>query len=115
MAVSDLVCFSHLRWNFVYQRPQHLLSRCAAECRVFFIEEPVFAPIDSCQLEVNQAECGVWIIVPHLPDRLDAEEIAVMQQSLVDQLFEEYTIAEPILWYYTPMALSFTHHCDRKQ
>ena len=36
----DLVCFSHLRWNFVYQRPQHLMGRSARERRVFFIEEP---------------------------------------------------------------------------
>ncbi len=27
-ATFDLVCFSHPRWAFVYQRPQHLLSRC---------------------------------------------------------------------------------------
>jgi hypothetical protein len=38
----DLICFSHLRWEFVYQRPQHLLSRCAMKRRVFFVEEPVF-------------------------------------------------------------------------
>ena len=31
----DLVCFSHLRWDFVYQRPQHLLTRCARDRRVF--------------------------------------------------------------------------------
>ena len=37
----DLIVFSHLRWDFVWQRPQHLLSRLAAERRVFFIEEPV--------------------------------------------------------------------------
>src|SRR5262245_21187406 len=37
----DLNCFSHLRWDFVFQRPQHLLSRCARERRVFFVEEPI--------------------------------------------------------------------------
>ena len=37
-----LVCFSHLRWNFVYQRPQHLLSRAAADHEVIFFEEPMF-------------------------------------------------------------------------
>ena len=35
-----IVAFSHLRWDFVYQRPQHLLSRLAASRPVFFIEEP---------------------------------------------------------------------------
>ena len=38
---EDLVCLSHLRWGFVYQRPQHLLSRFAKHQRVFFVEEPV--------------------------------------------------------------------------
>src|ERR1041384_8308221 len=42
LAEPDLVCFSHLRWDFVYQRPQHLLSRCAQGRRVFFFEEPVY-------------------------------------------------------------------------
>src|SRR5436305_14914240 len=38
----DLICLSHLRWDFVYQRPQHLLSRAAKDRRVFFVEEPIF-------------------------------------------------------------------------
>ncbi len=37
-----LLCFSHLRWDFVWQRPQQLMSRFARERRVYFIEEPVF-------------------------------------------------------------------------
>ena len=36
-APPDLVCFSHLRWDCVYQRPQHLLKRAAEERRVFFV------------------------------------------------------------------------------
>ena len=35
-----LICFSHLRWNFVFQRPQHLMSRFARERRVIYWEEP---------------------------------------------------------------------------
>ena len=38
---DTVLCFSHLRWNFVFQRPQHLLSRFARDHRVFFFEEPV--------------------------------------------------------------------------
>ena len=45
MPEPDLVCFSHLRWDFVYQRPQHLLSRAAQSRRVFFVEEPHY---DAC-------------------------------------------------------------------
>ena len=38
---TTLICFSHLRWNFVFQRPQHLMSRFAREMDVIFWEEPV--------------------------------------------------------------------------
>ena len=37
----DVVCLSHLRWDWVWQRPQHLLSRCARTHRVFYVEEAV--------------------------------------------------------------------------
>lgn len=37
----DLICISHLRWDFVWQRPQQLLSRLAHHYRVLFVEEPV--------------------------------------------------------------------------
>lgn len=37
----DMVVFCHLRWQFVYQRPQHIISRMAKEYKVLFIEEPI--------------------------------------------------------------------------
>jgi UDP-galactopyranose mutase len=106
----DLVCLSHLRWDFVYQRPQHLLSRCVKNRRVFFVEEPVVESIDSWWLEVSQRECGLWVVVPHLPNWVSDGLVTIMHQSLMDELFEKYAIVSPILWYYTPTALSFTHH-----
>src|SRR3954467_14220390 len=39
--MQTLIVFSHLRWNFVYQRPQHLLSRLAKRWRLVFFEEPM--------------------------------------------------------------------------
>src|ERR671913_115444 len=49
----DLICFSHLRWAFVYQRPQHLLSRFAKHTRVFYVEEPIFADEEKLSIEHN--------------------------------------------------------------
>lgn len=106
----DLVCLSHLRWDFVYQRPQHLLSRCAKERRVFFVEEPIFDDGASWKLDISQREDGVWVVIPRLPSGLNQDLLQAMQQSLIDELFAEQAIANPILWYYTPMALSFTSH-----
>ena len=109
-ARTDLVCFSHLRWDFVFQRPQHLLTRCALERRVFFVEEPIFGN-GSMKLDVQERQNGLLVVVPHLPEGLQSEiaTTAVMKEML-RRLFEQYAIREYVFWYYTPMALSFTKH-----
>jgi UDP-galactopyranose mutase len=107
---TDLVCFSHLRWDFVYQRPQHLLSRCAKNRRVFFIEEPIFGN-GSMRLDMREADAGVRVVVPHLPDGLRSEiAINAVMREMTRQLFIDHDIDEYIFWYYTPMALNFTDH-----
>jgi UDP-galactopyranose mutase len=110
--VPDLVCLSHLRWNFVYQRPQHLLSRCAKQRRVFLIEEPIFGSYQDGKLDVSKHESGVWVVVPHLPEGLSESAITSVQQQLIDELFAEAQIHKYILWYYTPMAMGFTRHLE---
>jgi UDP-galactopyranose mutase len=103
----DLVCLSHLRWDFVYQRPQHLMSRFARERRVFFVEEPI--PHEGPpRLEVGDRPEGVKVVVPRLPHGLDAEQTEAAQEALLRGLLAEQGIVEYVLWYYTPMALGFT-------
>ena len=107
-AKPDLVCFSHLRWDFVYQRPQHLLTRCAKDRRVFFVEEPKFGK-GSMRLEIRECKSGVQVVVPHLPAGLDSEvATTAVLKEMVQRLFTSNNIREYVLWYYTPMALSFT-------
>jgi UDP-galactopyranose mutase len=106
----DLICLSHLRWDFVYQRPQHLLTRCARERRVFFVEEPIFVKEQLAQLDVTMRECGVSVVVPRLPEGLSEEEIIGVQRLLLDELLQRCRILDYILWYYTPMAIPFTRH-----
>lgn len=110
LGVTDLVCFSHLRWDFVYQRPQHLLERCAKMRRVFFVEEPIASSDNSWWLDISQRDSGVWVVVPRLPDDLSEESAIALQQVLVNDLFSNAQIQSPILWYYTPMAVPFTYH-----
>jgi len=105
----DLVCLSHLRWDFVYQRPQHLLSRCARDHRVFVVEEPI---VDNgpARLDITVRGHNVSVVVPHLPEGLAEEESDAVQRRLVDELFAAHEIRAYVLWYYTPMALAFTSH-----
>ncbi|MEH2149111.1 UDP-galactopyranose mutase [Nostoc sp.] len=106
----DIVCLSHLRWNFVYQRPQHLLTRCAQGKRVFFIEEPIFSEEPLARLDIDEDSNGVVVVVPHLPFGLSEEAINADLQVLIDGLFGEQNINKYICWYYTPMAIAFTRH-----
>ena len=106
----DIVCLSHLRWNFVYQRPQHLLSRCAQGKRVFFIEEPIFSEEPLARLDINEDSNGVVVVVPHLPQGLSEEARNADLQLLINSLFAEHNINKYICWYYTPMAIAFTRH-----
>ena len=106
----DLVCLSHLRWNFVYQRPQHLMSRCARERRVFFFEEPVETDVTAARLELGMSPEGVCVAVPQVPRGLTSEETTAAQRALLDELFRRSGIVDGVLWYYTPMAIPFTRH-----
>jgi glycosyltransferase involved in cell wall biosynthesis len=104
----DVLCLSHLRWDFVFQRPQHLLSRCARDRRVFFVEEPL--PHDGPpRLDLRSASHdGVEIAVPRLPHDLPHGERDRMLAKLVGDLVRDRRISEYVLWYYTPMALAWT-------
>ena len=102
---TDLLCFSHLRWDFVYQRPQHLLSRCALSRRVFFWEEPFLDGEDLGHLEITQNADRLWVIRPHLPPNADVD---ALQGSLLATFCKEWNIDRPVRWYYTPMALGFS-------
>jgi len=102
----DLLCFSHLRWDWVYQRPQHLLSRAARERRVFFFEEPREG--DSPGLEINHPEPGLTVAVPYLPSGLTHEESERLQRVLLADLLAQQEIHSYVSWYYTPMAMGLT-------
>ncbi|HJQ70623.1 MAG TPA: glycosyltransferase family 1 protein [Blastocatellia bacterium] len=106
----DVICLSHLRWDFVYQRPQHLLSRFARAGRVFFVEEPIFVNDNVAQLDIGRRGDNLFVITPRVPKGLSEAEMNLAQRSLLDELMAERAIEDYILWYYTPMALAFTHH-----
>jgi len=106
----DIICFSHLRWNFVYQRPQHLMGLFAKRSRVFFIEEPVFdMPFTECLIEKDK-ETNVYVVTPHVMGTPSYEEAMNAQRTLLEALFLKAEMEHYIFWYYTPMALPFTDH-----
>jgi glycosyltransferase involved in cell wall biosynthesis len=109
-ANPDILCLSHLRWNWVFQRPQHLLTRAAGKRRVFFVEEPVYDSTNAPFMEQTSPHSNVVVAVPHLPQAGIEVESAEMQRLLLQSLLEKQAVRHYLLWYYTPMALSFSRH-----
>lgn len=108
-----LICFSHLRWSFVWQRPQHLLSRACKEYDVLVFEEPCRKSCDTAYLEVSKGDGGVTIATPVIPQATTSDDAVDLQRALLDAFLtsaEDRTIG--VLWYYTPMALAFSRHLD---
>ena len=108
----DLICLSHLRWDFVLQRPQHLMSRFARNRRVFFFEEASF---EGTEPHISQQTCkktGVHVIKPILPVGTDRVHANAMLRQLLNETLESNNISEYLTWYYTPMAMEFTGGLD---
>lgn len=105
-----LLCLSHLRWGFVYQRPQHIMSRMAQSYDVMFFEEPVPSNSSAPWLERLPQPCGVNVLVPHVPHGASSEQIVNWQKMLLNGWLYEHPANELILWYFTPMSLAFTSH-----
>jgi beta-glucosidase/6-phospho-beta-glucosidase/beta-galactosidase len=128
-SAPDLVVLSHLRWSFVWQRPQHLITRITearaqAGGRTWFVEEPHATPATK-RPRLRTEQCGnvtrVWLEVPTGDDlqegRLDfavpaAEDYADLLRDLLAAHSAEPRgprtgppKAAPHVWLYTPMAL----------
>lgn len=105
----DLICFSHLRWGFVFQRPNHLLTRFSKHQRVFFVEEPIHTDTGE-KMQIENYNDNLYVVTPHLQHGLSAEEINKRQQIMLTSLMLQMQINKYYSWYYTPMALPFTSH-----
>ena len=109
-----LVCFSHLRWNFVFQRPQHLMSRFADGMTVIYWEEPIeVGRRETPYLQVRPADDfpNVRVVVPHLPEGMSEERREAALQRLLDAHLA--SVKGPLIaWYYTPMMLEFSRGLD---
>ena len=99
-----VIVFSHLRWDFVYQRPQHLLSRLAQHYQIVFVEEPVFDDKES-RWDIASPIPNVLVCQPHTSIAMPGfhDDQLPQMRKLMRQLAADYE--EHIVWFYTPMAL----------
>jgi UDP-galactopyranose mutase len=112
-SAAPLICFSHLRWDFVLQRPQHLMQRFSRDRQVFFFEE--FIPTDHhlAYLEIHPFEgTSVKAIRPRIPHWWSDGKRETTLAQLLDELIALHGAKRPILWFYTPMMFPFAKHVD---
>ena len=102
--VQTIVVFCHLRWDFVYQRPQHVLSHLARHYKVIYVEEPVF-DAGPAHLDMRQPAPNLTVCRPHTPSMAPGfhDDQLSLLQPLVSGLVDDDD--DPIVWFYTPMAL----------
>lgn len=104
--LPPLVVFCHLRWGFVYQRPQHLLSRLSEHYRVLFVEEPVHCEGEPRLDRVPQGP-NLEVLVPRTPVAAPGfhdDQLSVLKPLLAEFMRQE-GIEDSLVWFYTPMAL----------
>ncbi|MBA2405325.1 MAG: hypothetical protein H0V66_11185, partial [Bdellovibrionales bacterium] len=89
---SDLLVFSHLRWDFVYQRPQHLLSRHAKHRRVYYVEEPLIGLTTEAHLHIKETEENVKLVIPYLPEGMNEISIEESVMEMMEDLIQEEEI-----------------------
>ena len=107
-----LLCFSHLRWEFVFQRPQHLMMRFAKDRPVVYWEEPIDCGEGvPATLHVRPAPgmSNVTLVTPKIPFRLTEKAQEIILKNLLD-LFLAARPGRVVRWYYTPMMLPFSRH-----
>jgi glycosyltransferase involved in cell wall biosynthesis len=105
-----IIVHSHLRWDFVWQRPQQILSRLAAHAPVLFVEEPIFLnDLDRARLDITVPFANVFRAVPYIsgalhndPDKCPAIVRTLVQHALADGGKLRGLFPNPIQWFYSP-------------
>lgn len=109
MSEKKCIVFSHLRWDFVFQRPQHVLTRLAAHYRIIFVEEPVYEPGEA-GLYFTCPAPNVTVVRPHTAQTqagFHDDQLSALKPLMAQLCGEDDS---PVVWFYTPMALPLLTH-----
>src|SRR4051812_43614905 len=107
---SHAICFSHLRWDFVFQRPQHLIQRLSAEMPVIFWEEPIFQGQNKPGLELIAKSDRLTVARLLLPENTDEQACVDLQRHFLNEMIAAFGIEHFVGWYYSPLMLRFSDH-----
>lgn len=97
---QDIIVFSHLRWDFLFQRPHHIVTKLAKRNRILYIEEPIpFHPLDRGTTSLFYPQKNITVLQP----KITPEHIQQDLPLLIAKQIREQRMQNPILWFYSPM------------
>jgi glycosyltransferase involved in cell wall biosynthesis len=112
LTVADGLSFivhSHLRWDFVWQRPQQIFSRLARQHSILFVEEALDA-VDTPMLELSEPHANVVRAVPRLPGAagMSIDDQHQIMLPLLDHALRTHPLLAGrfhkfVQWFYSPM------------
>lgn len=109
--IDTLLCFAPIKWESVFQRPQHLMSYAAKKWRVFYIQEPEFER-ETTEPEMDVKELkkykNLYVVSPKLPTALSKNDTEKAMLNLLNRLCYEHSIQNYGIWYYTPVSNHYT-------
>jgi glycosyltransferase involved in cell wall biosynthesis len=95
---NDIIVFSHLRWNFVFQRPQHIITRLAKKRKILFVEEPIpFKESEHGKAHLLYPEKNITILQP----KISSEEMLTELPRLIKKQNKSLNLDNPLLWFYS--------------
>ena len=102
--MTKIIVFCHLRWDFVFQRPQQLLTRLAEHYQIIMVEEPIHH--DGADfLKKTLVAPNITVCQPHTSSHalgFHDDQIPLLRPLLADLVSDG---EDPVVWFYTPMAL----------
>lgn len=95
---QDIIVFSHLRWDFIFQRPQHVVTQLAKKNRILFIEEPIpFHPMDRGKTTLFSPQKNITVLQPKIAHEFIKQELPLV----IAKQIRLQKMHNPILWFYS--------------
>lgn len=89
----DVIVFCHLRWQSVYQRPQHIIGRLATKLKILFVEAPLPNIREERSANLIIINDNLHIIQPNVSD---IESIG----DIIPKYVRNTSV--PMGWFYAP-------------
>lgn len=112
VASADIIYFGRGPWDGVKGRGHHIVGAIAQQRRIFYVEPPVPERTGCIDIDITCRGAGLFVVTPHLIEGTSDRNAIEALRFTINQLVERFHLRNPILWYETALALSFTRHLD---